>query len=199
MLTTPLPLSRGPARCRRQSQVQALCACAVFAPPRQVRPTPCLGANFSCVPASAILRSAPPTGGGLPSLGRVAECCRASRDRVGRQLRRRTRQKPEKGASGNPGASKSSCGAKPHLSSRACSARARPWAFPHLLARPSTAGGSTTGARRGQQVMAQLCEPRRGRVLLALLASLLLSGAQAASRNLDVHGEGQAGGSGSRG
>lgn len=35
--------------------------------------------------------------------------------------------------------------------------------------------------------MAQLCEPRRGRVLLALLASLLLSGAQGASRDLDVH------------
>ncbi|XP_052023102.1 kunitz-type protease inhibitor 2 isoform X2 [Apodemus sylvaticus] len=35
--------------------------------------------------------------------------------------------------------------------------------------------------------MAQLCEPRRGRALLALLASLLLSGAQAASRDLDVH------------
>lgn len=86
-----------------------------------------------------------------------------------------------------PGRLEVLCGAKPHLSSRAYSARARPWAFPHLLARPSTAGGSTTGARRGQQVMAQLCEPRWGRALLALLASLLLSGAQAASRDLDVH------------
>lgn len=49
--------------------------------------------------------------------------------------------------------------------------------------------------------MAQLCEPRRGRALLALLASLLLSGAQAASRDLDVYGEGQAGdpGAGARG
>ncbi|GAB1291842.1 Kunitz-type protease inhibitor 2 [Apodemus speciosus] len=35
--------------------------------------------------------------------------------------------------------------------------------------------------------MAQLCEPRRSRALLALLASLLLSGAQAASRDLGVH------------
>lgn len=35
--------------------------------------------------------------------------------------------------------------------------------------------------------MAQQCEPRRGRALLALLASLLLSGAQAVSRDLDVH------------
>lgn len=41
--------------------------------------------------------------------------------------------------------------------------------------------------------MAQQCEPRRGRALLALLASLLLSGAQAVSRDLDVHGEGQEG------
>lgn len=86
-----------------------------------------------------------------------------------------------------PGRLEVLCGAKPHLSSQACSARARPWAFAHLLARPSTAGSSTTGARRGQQIMAQLCEPRRGRALLALLASLLLSGAQAASRDLDVH------------
>ncbi|KAL6078867.1 hypothetical protein STEG23_020309 [Scotinomys teguina] len=35
--------------------------------------------------------------------------------------------------------------------------------------------------------MAQLCGPRRGRALLALLASLLLSGAEAAGRDLDVH------------
>lgn len=116
---------------------------------------------------------------------------RESRDRVGRQLRRRTRQKPEKRASGDPGASKSYSGAKPHLSPRTCSARARPWAFPHLLARPHphtpTAGGSRPGARRWQQVMAQLCELRRGRALLALVASLLLSGAQVASRELDVH------------
>ncbi|EDL24072.1 kunitz-type protease inhibitor 2 isoform a precursor [Mus musculus] len=35
--------------------------------------------------------------------------------------------------------------------------------------------------------MAQLCELRRGRALLALVASLLLSGAQVASRELDVH------------
>lgn len=35
--------------------------------------------------------------------------------------------------------------------------------------------------------MAQLCDPRQGRALLVLLASLLLSGAQAASRDLDVH------------
>lgn len=41
--------------------------------------------------------------------------------------------------------------------------------------------------------MAQPSEPRRGRALLALLASLLLSGAQAVSRDLDVHGEGQEG------
>lgn len=49
--------------------------------------------------------------------------------------------------------------------------------------------------------MAQPSEPRRGRALLALLASLLLSGAQAVSRDLDVHGEGQEGdpGAGARG
>lgn len=41
--------------------------------------------------------------------------------------------------------------------------------------------------------MAQLCGQRRGRVLLALLASLLLSGAEAADRDLDFHGEGPAG------
>lgn len=41
--------------------------------------------------------------------------------------------------------------------------------------------------------MAQLCGPRRGRALLALLASLLLSGAEAAGGDLDVHGEGRAG------
>lgn len=35
--------------------------------------------------------------------------------------------------------------------------------------------------------MAQLCGPRRGRALLALLASLLLSGAEAAGGDLDVH------------
>ena len=35
--------------------------------------------------------------------------------------------------------------------------------------------------------MAQLCELRRGLALLALVASLLLSGAQVASRELDVH------------
>lgn len=41
--------------------------------------------------------------------------------------------------------------------------------------------------------MAQLCGQRRGRALLALLASLLLSGAEAADRDLDFHGEGPAG------
>lgn len=41
--------------------------------------------------------------------------------------------------------------------------------------------------------MAQLCEPRRSWALLALLASLLLSGAQAAGKDLDIYGEGQAG------
>lgn len=52
----------------------------------------------------------------------------------------------------------------------------------HRFARPPN------GQRlEAPQVMAQLCEPRRGRVLLALLASLLLSGAQAVSRDLDVH------------
>ncbi|KAM7339970.1 hypothetical protein ACRRTK_000585 [Alexandromys fortis] len=35
--------------------------------------------------------------------------------------------------------------------------------------------------------MAQLCGQRRGRALLALLASLLLSGAEAAGRDLDFH------------
>lgn len=35
--------------------------------------------------------------------------------------------------------------------------------------------------------MAQLCGPRRGRTLLALLASLLLSGAQAADGDLGIH------------
>ncbi|XP_059132369.1 kunitz-type protease inhibitor 2 isoform X1 [Peromyscus eremicus] len=35
--------------------------------------------------------------------------------------------------------------------------------------------------------MAQLCGPRRGRALLALLASLLLSGAEAAGGDLDIH------------
>lgn len=35
--------------------------------------------------------------------------------------------------------------------------------------------------------MAQLCGPRRGRALLALLASLLLSGAQAADGDLSIH------------
>lgn len=149
MPTTPPPTSRGRSQVRaaepgagppRLRRVRP-------APPRQVRPTPRLGATFSCVPASAIRRSAPRPGGGLPGLGRVAECCWASRDRVGRQLRRRTRQKPAKGASGDPGASKSYSGAQPHLTARACSARARP--FPHLLARPSpTASGSRPGAAR---------------------------------------------------
>lgn len=41
--------------------------------------------------------------------------------------------------------------------------------------------------------MAQLCGQRRGRALLVLLASLLLSGAEAAGRELDFHGEGTAG------
>lgn len=72
--------------------------------------------------------------------------------------------------------------------------------FPHLLVRvPQTAGGSRPGTRRGQQVMAQLCGQRRGRALLALLASLLLSGAEAAGRDLDFHGEGPAGIPGGRG
>ncbi|CAO2626104.1 Kunitz-type protease inhibitor 2 [Lemmus lemmus] len=35
--------------------------------------------------------------------------------------------------------------------------------------------------------MAQLCGQRRGRAFLALLASLLLSGAEAAGRDLDIH------------
>lgn len=35
--------------------------------------------------------------------------------------------------------------------------------------------------------MAQLCEPRRSWALLALLASLLLSGAQAAGKDLDIY------------
>ncbi|XP_051018773.1 kunitz-type protease inhibitor 2 [Acomys russatus] len=35
--------------------------------------------------------------------------------------------------------------------------------------------------------MAQQCEPRRSRALLALLVSLLLSGAEAAGRDLDIH------------
>lgn len=43
--------------------------------------------------------------------------------------------------------------------------------------------------------MAQLCEPRRGRALLALLASLLLVGAEAADGEPDIHGE-NPGGSG---
>lgn len=58
------------------------------------------------------------------SEGRVAECCRASRDGVGRQLRRRTRRKSEKGASGDPG------GAAPELAGLQCACAAVGFFFP---------------------------------------------------------------------
>lgn len=168
------------------------------APPRQVRPTPSLGATFSCVPASAIRRSAPRPAGGLPGPGRVAEPCWASRDRVGRQLRRRTRQKPEKGGLRGPGRlqvlSRGEAAPEGAGLQGACAALPAP-----ARDTPATVAGSGPGARRGPQLMALLCEPRRGRALLALLASLLLSGAQALSRDLDVHGEGQERESGSGG
>ena len=100
-----------------------------------------------------------------------------------------------------------------------CVARAEkrpadPYERPHLNARPSSAraqrGSSRTCSRDpndqrlqasplgcpAESVMAQLSEPRRCGVLLALLASLLLSGSGAADEERGVHGEGPSGCSG---
>uniref|UniRef100_A0A8C2PGT5 Kunitz-type protease inhibitor 2 n=2 Tax=Capra hircus TaxID=9925 RepID=A0A8C2PGT5_CAPHI len=79
---------------------------------------------------------------------------------------------------------------RPHPNARRSSARARAWR-----------GSSRTCSRdpndqrleasplgcRAESVMAQLSEPRRCGVLLALLASLLLSGAEAADEERGVH------------
>lgn len=57
-----------------------------------------------------------------------------------------------------------------------------------------TAGGLWRRLRvSAERAMAQLCGLRRGRALLALLGSLLLSGVLAADRERSIHGEGQAG------
>ena len=88
---------------------------------------------------------------------------------------------------------------------------ADPYERPHLNARRSSAparrGSSRTCSRdpndqrleasplgcRAESVMAQLSEPRRCGMLLALLASLLLSGAEAADEERGIHGEGPGG------
>ncbi|XP_012980794.2 kunitz-type protease inhibitor 2 [Mesocricetus auratus] len=121
---------------------------------------------------------------GVPGPGRAA-------GRVGNRLRPRTRQKPEgrglpriRTPRDLPPRHTHSGRSRPELAGLQCACAAV--GVPHLLGRPQRPAARGP-ARRGRQVMAQLCGPRRGRALLALLASLLLSGAEAAGRDLDIH------------
>lgn len=182
-------------------QVPALRACAESAPPRPARcaPPPAWAPPsltsqrppFSVATPGRLVVWSPKSGGESPSVaGRPGACWEPTKASYAPKSRKR-------GASWEPGASRSAPhtpagAAAPELAGlqSACAAEG----FPHLLVRvPQTAGGSRPGARRGQQVMAQLCGQRRGRALLALLALLLFSGAEAAGKDLDFHGEGLAG------
>lgn len=188
------------------AQVQALCACALRVPPYQVRPAPYLAFHLQ-----QLLRGGrhylwrPPRvwgfGGVLKGRGSLGRLRSRENHRGHRKQSIRTPKDREKGFL------ETSCVARaearpadpyerPHPNTRRSSARARAWR-----------GSSRTCSRdpndqrleasplgcRAESVMAQLSEPRRCGVLLALLASLLLSGAEAADEERGVHGEGPGG------
>ncbi|XP_060995178.1 kunitz-type protease inhibitor 2 isoform X2 [Dama dama] len=180
------------------ARVQAPCACALRVPPHQVRP-----ALYLAFHLRQLLRGGrhylwrPPRvwgcGGVLKGRGSPGRVRSRGNHRGHRRQSIRTPKDREKGFL------EISCVA------RAETRPADPYERPHLNARPSSAraqrGSSRTCSRdpndqrleasplgcRAESVMAQLSEPRRCGVLLALLASLLLSGAGAADEERGVH------------